>query len=212
MINADLELTALVFVFYLFECVHFLKQNETAYTGVLTGKLRKWEYLPLSYTLIGRHLCVVNPLRVDDGLVIFRDKDLISGQAYPDRRTRAALRLSNPSISILRILCSALAIILFVVFPVIVYRHLLLFLWQILLAEVLLLHITTCSIFTMELRRWQKDSTTRLSKALAVFLNPVAAIRCIDVLTQAVFETLEKPIVRRLQHMKSETPPQDSLH
>jgi membrane-associated HD superfamily phosphohydrolase len=197
MINTDLELTALVFIFYLFECVHFLKPSEKAYTGLFTGKLKKWEYSPISYTLIGRHICVVNPLRVDDGVVIIRDKDFISGKAYPDRRTRAALRLSNRSISVLSILCSALAIILFVVLPVVVYRHLLFYLWKILLAEVLLLHITTCVVFTVELRRWEKDSTMRLSKALAVFFNPVAAIRCIDVLSQAVFDKLEKSTEER---------------
>jgi hypothetical protein len=204
MIRADLNLIALVFAFYLLECLYFLKPNEIAYTGVLTERLRKWEYSPSGYTLLGRHLCLVNPAVVGVGLAVFRDGDLISGPTYSQRRLRAALRLSRPSISVLRTLCSVLAAFVFVVLPIVVYQHLLSPLWVPLLAEVLLLHLGICTIFTLELRRWQKDSTARLSKSLAVFFNPVAAIRCIDVLSRAIFDELGNS--RRRRHATAGQP------
>ena len=190
MIHADLELIALVFGFYLFECVYFLKPSDVAYTGVLGKHPRKWEFRPSGYTLLGRHLCVVNPLRIDAGVAVFHGVDWIANPTYSKAGLRAAVRLMQPSLRWLRVLCSTLGFVLFVLLPVVVCRQLLPRLWAPLLAEVLLLHLATCLLFAMELRRWQTDRASRVSRTLAICLNPVAAIRCIDVLSRVLFEEL----------------------
>jgi hypothetical protein len=192
MIRTDLWLVALVFALYLLECLRFLKPSEVAYTGALTGKPRRWGYQPSSYTLLGRHLCLANPVLVGTGIVVFRDRDPIADPFYSGARFRAALRLIYPSVQWLWALCSAMGLFLFVAFPLVVYLHLLQRLWMPLLAEVLLLHAAICVIFIRELRRWQRDAGSRLSASLAVLLNPLGAIRCVDVLSQALFEELSR--------------------
>jgi hypothetical protein len=192
MIRTDLWLVALVFAFYLFECLRFLKPNEVAYTGVLTSDPRRWGYQPSSYTLFGRHLCLVNPILVGAGVAVFRDIDPIAELTYSGTRLRAALRLIGPSVQWLSVLCSAMGLVLFVALPVVVCLHLLQRLWAPLLTEILLLHTATCILFIRELRRWQRGAVARLSTSLAVLLNPLGAIRCVDVLSQSLFEELNR--------------------
>jgi hypothetical protein len=168
---------------YLLECVHFLRGSEVAYTGFLRGQAKEWKLSPLSYTLLGFHVCVLNPFATGTGFIKFSGSicfDLPEVQAHLSDETK---RLG---FFLLETLTSILAALILIALPIIVFLHYFSSLWAPITIEILLTHFVVCAIFALELKRLMPRSTERTSKVLAVCLNPLASIRCIDVLSEAI--------------------------
>jgi len=201
MTSTEIELIGSIYALYGYECVHWLKQEDIAYTRSSSKTWKMSKDSPLSFTLLRFRPCLVNLLPSLAGFISFHEAELSEEQTsvilrkldHINRRTRKLLTIA----------ASIEAVVLLVLVPATVAAHLLRYSWVPLLLLTSISHIATAFLFLQNLRFWQKDRQQTLKDFLAVCVNPLAAIRSGDILTQKMFGALKTykpcPRVARIQ-------------
>jgi hypothetical protein len=190
MTRIDLELIGVVYGLYANDCIHWLKEDDVAYTRKLSGEWRQWKHNVRSFTLLRRRPCVVNPLPFVAGFACAKEAQL------SDQQAAAILseldRLVTQSTAWLRGATSAEAVVMLLVVPVMFVTQVVHYAWLPLLALILMSHAATAVLFYRHVRKWEGSKQDRVSDMLAICVNPLSAIRCGDVLERRAFEALLK--------------------
>ncbi len=190
MTRPETELLTALYVLYANECVFWLKPGERAYTRDGAGSWKLWQIGAHSFTLRARAAAVSSPL-------LWRAAFLRRAAEAPDADSRALTRTARrlDGMSTLTWFCRLQAIVLLLYGPAIVLLHQMERLWPLLAGIILLNHAVLLAFLSRELRRYVPG---RVLPALApVLLNPVGALRSLDVLTPLVFARLESQRRRR---------------
>ena len=181
MTNVEVEFLAAIYLLYGHECVHWLTDDEVAYSRRLGGGWRAWKHDPASFTLLKRRPAVANLLPLRAG---FLRTDAETPEANLRRVSRELSRVSRW----LTVSACAEAMLMLVALPAAIASQVLHYAWLQLLISFLLVHTSTAWWFLRSFREWRPAGPKGLSAMLAVALNPMAAIRSGDALAQAIFE------------------------
>jgi hypothetical protein len=191
MTRIELDLIVLIYVMYLYECIHWLKEGDIAYTRSYFKSWKKWEHTTLSFTLLRRRPYAVNLFPFASGFISVRRTAFAQ-----DRVLKILQRVDRFSRFYwsLRLASSVQAGIMLVLVPLVIGFEKLSNAWLSLLILVLASHIITATIFTLNILLLVKDRSKVLTDVLSVYLNPIAAIRSGDALVQRTFQafTIQK--------------------
>jgi hypothetical protein len=185
MTRIDTELIAVIYAMYGYECIHWLKEENIAFTRSFMNGWTEWKHTSLSFTLLRRLPCAANPLPFAPGFI-----SLKQGSVSDNRIASILLRLDRFSArrhASLRIAVSVQSVIILILLPVVIALQALSFVWLPLLALLIISHVATLYFFVRNLRSFERDSNQLLMLSLPIFFNPIAAIRSGDVLLQRLF-------------------------
>ncbi len=188
MTSIDLDLIALLYGLYAHECIHWLKEEDIAYTRSYSSTWKEWRHTELSFTLLHRLPCAANLFPFASGFISFQQG------SFSEDRVLAILRkvdrLSIRSHRSIRLASSVQGTIMLILVPLVIGTKMLSYAWLPLLAVALVSHTITACLFVRNIRLWEKQRQKIFTDALSVWLNPLAAIRSGDVLLQRMFQVL----------------------
>lgn len=176
---AEQTLTACLFALYLVECVFWLRPDQHGFTRGKRG-WQKHSVTALSFTLLNRYPVVADPLLLRGGFV----RTVSAGTDEERMLRRVGRRLDR--LWLLLDLCRLQAVTLLIYLPAIMFLHHLSFLWHLVLALVITIHVAICTLAIAELRQLKKPHMT--TTALSLLCNPLGATRAMDVVGQALFD------------------------
>ncbi|WP_263367018.1 hypothetical protein [Edaphobacter bradus] len=188
MTRIDIDLIVAIYAMYGYECVHWLKEEDIAFSRSLLGGWKEWKHTSLSFTLLRRLPCVSNPLPFVPGFVVLKQGS-ISDQVIGSTLSRLD-RFSARYLRSLRVMVFAQSATMLVLVPAIIALQMLSFLWLPLLALIVTFHVAILCFFVRSLRSCERDGRRLLTDALPICLNPIAAIRSTDMLLQRLFFSL----------------------
>jgi hypothetical protein len=188
MTRTEVELISLIYGLYGYECIHWLKPQELAFTRSSTNTWKTWKSSQLSFTLLGFRPCLVNVLPSLAGFAKCRGTELTETKALAV--LRKIERISRRPIKLLNLAASIEAVIFLVIVPLIISAQRLRTNWIPLLTLALLSHAATVFLFWRNTRSRQTDNQVLLKDLLSICLNPLSATRSGDLLTQRTFESL----------------------
>ena len=189
MTSIDFDLVLLIYVLYLYECVHWIKEDEIAYTRSYSGRWKRWEHTAVSFTLLNRLPCLVSLVPIAWGFISVHRK--CSSEDDIRSRLLTINQMVNRSHRSLHLASSIQAIVMLIVVPLIVGLQHLEHFWLPLLTLILISHGVTVMLFTRNLRRWKPDLQGMVVDLVPVCANPLAAIRSADILSRRMFEALK---------------------
>lgn len=188
MTRTEVELMSLIYGLYGYECIHWLKPQELAFTRSSTKTWKTWKSSQLSFTLLGFRPCLVNVLPSLAGFAKCHDTELTEASALAI--LRKIDRIGRRPINLLNLAASIEALIFLVIIPLTISAQRLRTSWIPLLTLTLLSHAATVILFWRNTRSGQKDNHVLLKDLLSICLNPLSATRSGDLLTQRTFESL----------------------
>jgi len=194
MTTIESEVFAALFVLYGFECLHWLRADEEAFTRSSTGWIRH-RATPQSFTLLLRMPLLANPLLIRPGF-IRRNLDAA------EQSNTTALALQRVSARINALWCIEMqsrlqAMILLLYIPAVLWTHRLNMLWPVLVTALLASHLLLMVSFFIVLRRYKP--TSYFTTAAPMLLNPLGATRIMETVSQILFE---HEITRRKSNRK----------
>jgi hypothetical protein len=200
MTQTEVELISLIYGLYGYECIHWMKSQELAFTRSSTKTWKIWKSSQLSFTLLGFRPCLVNVLPSLAGFAKCRDTELTEAKALTI--LRKIDRISLHPVKLLNLAASIEAVIFLVIIPLIITAQRLRSSWIPLLTLALLSHAATVILFWRNARSGQRDNQILFKDLLSICLNPLAATRSGDLFTQRAFESL-----RRVLNDRNDTHP-----
>jgi hypothetical protein len=183
MTNVELEFLGAIYLLYGNECIHWLRTDEVAYSRTLTGGWRTWQPSPASFTLLKRRPAVANLLPFRAGFIRVARQG-----AGAERTLRRVDRELARSPRWLALSACAEALLMLLVLPATIATQALHYAWLPLLIAFLIVHASTVWWFFASYAPWRAQGPHGVSPVIAVVLNPMAAIRSSDALTQAMFD------------------------
>jgi len=184
MLTVERELTFVLYALYMVECVHWLEQGEGAVTRKLDGTWRVHEFGADAYTLLGRMPVIVNPidLRPSYARVQLTVTDMFSCAAV-DRLLETKL----PEVGILTAISIFNALNLLVLLPLFLRIGFIPVWWEIWAGSATFAHVALGVEFFLQGRDWRRSNSGEFWREfLSILLNPVAALRCGDVLLRGI--------------------------
>ena len=203
MTTPETELLTALYLLYSSECVHWLKPNETAFTRSSSTGWKQHRTGPLSLTLLGRMPVLADPFLFRPGFIHRRSAEESRPQIEIRALHKTALRLN--ALRLTRWQCRLQAIILLVDIPVVIWTDHLASLWPRLLVMLLTSHVLLIFSLWRDLRRYKPHGA--FSVIAPMLLNPLGALRIMDILSQAIFE---REMVRR--SARKALPEQANVH
>ena len=209
MTRTETELIATLYLLYASECIVWLVPGERGFTRDSRRAWKEAEATPQSFTLRGRTPMRSSPLLWRPGFLRLAQDDQDDperGIALNDAHDSALNSASHSALHralhralyrtarrldgmfLLNAICRLQLFVLLVYVPVVVALHQLTRLWPVLGGLILLDHVVILALLTFQLRRYARG---RLVATLApLMINPVGAIRALDILTPLVFRSL----------------------
>jgi hypothetical protein len=198
MTRTEVELISLIYGLYAYECIHWLKPQERAFTRSSTKTWKTWKSSQLSFTLLNRRPCLVNVLPSLAGFAKCRDTELTEPKALA--LLQKINRINRRPIKLLNLAASIETVIFLLIIPLTISTQHLRTSWIPLLTLALLSHAATVTLFWRSTRSAQRntcsaqrDSQLLLKDLLSISLNPLSATRSGDLFTQRTFESLRIP-------------------
>jgi hypothetical protein len=188
MTRTETELISLIYGLYVYECIHWLKPQELAFTRSSTKTWKTWKSSQLSFTLLGLRPCLVNVLPTLAGFARCRDAEMTEARALAV--LRKIDRVGRRPAKLLNLAASIEAVIFLVIIPLTISAQRLRTSWIPLLTLALLSHTATVTLFWRITRSAQRDKLVFLKDLLSICLNPLSATRSGDLSTQRTFESL----------------------
>jgi hypothetical protein len=183
MASIESEVLAALFILYGFECLHWLRMDEEAFTHSSTGWIRHCA-TPQSFTLLRRNPLLVDPFLIRPGFVR-RKLDT----AAPANTTTFALQRVSVRMNALwwiEMQSRLQAIILLLYIPAVLLTHRLSQLWPVLLTVLLSNHVLLMVSLFFVLYRYKRTSI--FTTAAPMLLNPLGATRIMETISQILFD------------------------
>lgn len=190
MMRIDSEVVGAVYLLYAYDCVHWLKEEDSGYTRGWSRDWRTWKHSTMSFTLLRRRPCIVNPLPFFAGFVRAREDEMPEAEAAKILQ-EVDLRLGGSTAG-LAVATSAEAAVMLLLVPAMFMTNVVHYAWQPLLALILMTHAATSVLFVRGVRRWECSRHDLLTDVAAVLANPLSAIRGGDVLVQRAFDAVRR--------------------
>jgi hypothetical protein len=175
-----------IFALYLSECLYWVGPGEQAFTRLAARQWKVWRIEPLSFTLAGRIPVLADPLLLRPGFI----RTPLTEADADERTLRKVARRLNRMVLLLT-LCRAQAVLLLVYLPLLIVFHRLTAVWPVFLCVLLAVHVSLSAIAIQALRR--SKAITWLTAAGSIALNPLGAIRALDLLSQHFFDQEHLP-------------------
>jgi hypothetical protein len=186
MLAIEREFVAVIYALYGFDCLHWLKPGQTAYTRRLNNEWKKWANEDGAFTLLGRMPVVTNPFELRPGWIVL-DAERPSA-AVSAKSTSKFLQDAMPHWQILAALCAMGAMNLLVLLPAIVVLGLLERGWVVPCVNMLVIHFGIVYEVYRQGGKWRSaDSGGFWREYIALLLNPIAALRSGDLLCRSLF-------------------------
>ena len=183
MLTVERELTIALYALYAIECIHWLKEGQVAVTRKLDGTWRVHECGAEAYTLLGRMPVFVNPfdLRPSFARIPLTVPDMIAA------RLDKLFATKLPEVEILTAISIFNALNLLLILPLFLVIGFIPVWWEIWAGFALLGHIALNVGFFLQGRDWRRsDAGSFWRELLSILLNPLAALRCGDVLLREI--------------------------
>ncbi len=182
----DQELTAVIYILYAIDCIHWLKPGQAAMTRGLFGGWSKWEHRPDGFTLLGFAPAVANPLDLRPGWFVFRARNLAAGKVSA-QSIESFLNRSMPRHALV-VVAIAAAINLLVLIPALLLAGLFGRYWLVPTVLAALLHGLLAILVYRQSAPWrQADCGAFWREYIALMLNPLAALRAGDMLGNGLY-------------------------
>lgn len=180
MMSIDSELVALIYGLYLWECIYWLKDDQTAYVknGATWTRKRSSQ---LSFTLLGRMPVFRNPFSIWPGIVI--SANVAASETSPSnaRSIKRAIRLFRTQSFELCIYSALSGCFLLFLLPAFIMMNMIVAHWKTLVAILLILHLAVLSEFYRTCAEWRSQARKSFVEAfIAISLSPLTAVRCSD--------------------------------
>jgi hypothetical protein len=183
MLAVEREFSAAIYCLYLVDCLHWLKPGQAALTRRITGGWKRWEHREESFTLLGRMPVFANVFDLRPGWIVGDAQSLLpenlSAQEIDD-----FLDKQFPRWKFLLDLSILAALNLLVLLPGLLIDGSLAVLWP---APALLLftHAAIAIEVFAQSKKWRAaDKAGFWREYFSMLLNPVAALRCGDLLLE----------------------------
>ena len=188
MLATERELIALVYALYGIDCTHWLKQGEVAFTRRLSGGWKRSEWNENSFSLLGRMPVISNPLDLRPGLIISENKTRpISKDINNSLQTFQRKFLPRQDLFTALSITAALNLLVFV--PALLVLGVFESFWIIPCSVMLVMHLSLITQFYSKSKLWRASCSSKFwQEFIALTLNPVAALRCGDVLSRRLFD------------------------
>lgn len=179
--RTESELVILIYALYLWDCIHWIQNGQTAY--LKNGE--KWERKQidrLSFTLLGRMPVVRNPLSTRPGIIVVHASEDLNDHCSDSKSVRRTIRIFRKRAIDLSMYSAISGCLLLLVLPALIMMNLIAAQWKSLAAALFIGHVAVISEFYRTCSDWRLQSRQQFIEALvALSLNPLSAIRCPDV-------------------------------
>jgi hypothetical protein len=183
MASIESEVLAALVLLYGFDCLHWLRADEEAFTRSSTGWIRHCT-TPQSFTLLRRKPLLADPLLIRPGFV--RKKLEITAPANTIALALQRVSVRMNAIWWIEMQSRLQAIILLLYTPAVLLTHRLSQLWPVLLTALLASHVLLMVSFFVMLRRYKRTSI--FTTVAPMLLNPLGATRIMETISQVLFD------------------------
>lgn len=189
MLTTERELVAAIYLLYLSECIHWLKQGQTAMTLRLDGTWKSHRATEDSYALAGRTPVFVNPIDLRASYMGIHAGQLPS---IIDTTTGRLVSEKLPDMGLLTAFAVLGALNLLIVLPFLLLSGFLGPWWRVVIALLVFTQIGTAMEVFLDAGPWRAaDPRGFRREFVALLLNPVAALRSGDILLAGLTRTLD---------------------
>jgi hypothetical protein len=187
MLAINLELTAVIYALYAIDCIHWLAPGQTAFTRRINGEWKRWPYQEESFTLLGKMPVVVNPFDVRPGWIVL-NAPLDTKAGRPEESIAWFFEKLMPNGNLLTAVSLIAGFNLLILLPALALTGFLVGLWQIPVGILIATQTILVIEFYSQSKLWRiRDSNGFWREFLSMVLNPIAAVRCSDVLCRALY-------------------------
>jgi hypothetical protein len=186
MLAIEHEFVGTIYALYFLECLHWLKPGEIAFTGRSNREWKPWQNHPGSFTLLGRMPVLRSPFDLRPGWIVF-NQTKPQCDSPSKEQLDAFIRAQLPS-RYLTVLAVLEAFNLLVLLPAILSLGLFPSRWLPFTVIVLVIHIAIACETYIQAKPWRMALPKEFWREyLAILLNPLAAVRCGDLLSRYLF-------------------------
>jgi hypothetical protein len=195
MINTEREILLVLYVLYLWDCIHWLSIEQVAFVRLSKRWVRK-QINPLSFTLLGRMPVLRNPIFTSPGLIISNELHECLDVPLDSKRLRKRILMVRRELFPLSVCAGISATYLLLILPTLLLIGLFAALWKILALTFLLLHLLVIAEFYIAAREWREKAPKSFAEILiAICLNPLTAIRSADTLMNWEFSKTKPAVI-----------------
>lgn len=180
MLTIERELAVVIYALYALECIHWLKQGQSAMIRRWDGTWKSHHATAASYTLAGRMPIIVNPFDLRPAYI-----EVSSDQAFMiiDRKTGKLIREKLSDMYLLTFFSVLGALNLLIILPFLLLSGFLGAWWQSVIALGISTQICIAAEVFEQAKPWRvADPVGFWREYIALLLNPIAAIRSGDIL------------------------------
>ncbi|MDR3734958.1 MAG: hypothetical protein P4L10_05395 [Acidobacteriaceae bacterium] len=177
----DKELIGAIYALYGWECLHWLKGEQVAFTRWI-HTWHQWQIDDHSFTLLNRMPYVVNPISIRPAWIVYSAEPGLLDIRKAERLFCACPRLLSVS-------AVASIFLILIVVPLVVGTGLLPFLWRELAAVIAINQICAGWMMHRAMKAWGRSKELVIRRMLEVSLNPIAAARSADIAAVEIFQS-----------------------